>query len=66
MYFLREAGVGPYLNIICGIAVTFLVSAVLHYGCERPLQKGLLSKLKISESKLIAGERENIVPPIRK
>lgn len=51
MYFLREAGVGPYLNIICGVAVTFLVSAVLHYVCEKPIQKVLFSKIKIMESK---------------
>lgn len=51
MYFLREAGVGPYLNIICGVVVTFLVSAVLHYVCEKPIQKVLLSKIKKLESK---------------
>lgn len=47
MYFLRQAGVDPYINILCGIGATFIVSAILHYLCEVPIQRALKKKLNI-------------------
>lgn len=48
MYFLREAGIGPYINIICGVLVTFFVSAIIHYLYEKPVQKKLYQKMTIT------------------
>lgn len=51
MYFLREAGVGPYINIVCGVIAAFAVSAIVHYLCEKPIQRYLNRKISLWEEK---------------